>query len=190
MPDSKQDVTVLLKEISAGRSGAMEELLPLVYDELKLLAHARLRREFSESTLATTGLVHEAYLKLVRRPENVDWQGRGHFFAVASRAMRQVLVSRAIARKAEKRGGSSEVLAIDEEIHMTSERADELIALDEALAILQKENERAAQVVDLRYFGGFSITECAEILGISDVTVSRDWKVARLWLHDIMSTDD
>ena len=82
------------------------------------------------------------------------------------------------------------MLAIDEEIHMTSERADELIALDEALAILQKENERAAQVVDLRYFGGFSISECAEILGISDVTVSRDWKVARLWLHDIMSTDD
>jgi RNA polymerase sigma factor (TIGR02999 family) len=185
---SEAEVTVLLREISSGRREVFDELLPIVYDQLKVLAHGRLRREYGSSTLATTGLVHEAYLKLVRNPHQVDWQSRGHFFAVASRAMRQVLVGRAVARKAGKRGGTAEHIALDERIHMSEERADELIALGEALETLQQANPRIAQVVDLRYFGGFSIAECAEILGVSDATVNRDWRVARVWLFDFMNT--
>lgn len=180
------DVTVLLRQISSGRPEMMDALLPLVYDELKVLAHGRLNREYDQSTLATTGLVHEAYLKLVRNPDRVNWQGRGHFFAVASRAMRQVLVSRALARKANKRGGTAEHVSLDESIHMTEGRAEELIALNESLELLHDSNPRLARVVDLRYFGGFSIAECAKILNVSDATVNRDWRVARLWLFDVL----
>ena len=184
---SEQEVTVLLKEIASGRREVFDQLLPLVYDQLKVLAHGRLRREYGPSTLATTGLVHEAYLKLVRNPHEVNWQSRSHFFAVASRAMRQVLIGRAIARKAGKRGGAAEHVSLDEQLHMSEQRADELIALGEALETLQEENPRIAQVVDLRYFGGFNISECAEILGVSDATVNRDWRVARAWLFDFMN---
>ncbi len=180
------DVTVLLRQIASGRPEMMDALLPLVYDELKVLAHGRLNREYDQSTLATTGLVHEAYLKLVRNPDRVNWQGRGHFFAVASRAMRQVLVSRALARKASKRGGSAEHVSLDESVHMSDDRAEELIALNESLELLHESNPRLARVVDLRYFGGFSISECAKILGVSDATVNRDWRVARLWLFDVL----
>lgn len=186
---SAPDVTVLLQQLSDGRLEAMDQLLPLVYDELKVLARRRLAREYSDSTLATTGLVHEAYLKLVRNPDKVGWQDRAHFFAVASRAMRQVLVTRAIARKAQKRGGDAEHVSLDDAIPMTEARADELIALGEALGKLQETHTRMSQIVDLRYFGGFTIAECAEILDVSEATVNRDWRVARLWLYDFISSD-
>lgn len=180
------DITVLLREVSSGRAGAFDELLPLVYEQLKRLAHHRLAREYNPSTLATTGLVHEAYLKLVRNPDRVDWKDRNHFYAVASRAMRQVLVVRAIARKAAKRGNDAEHVSLEDVVPMTEARADELIALDEGLEELARLSPRVAQVVDLRYFGGFSIAESAEILGVSDATVNRDWRVARVWLLDFI----
>ncbi len=185
---STHSVTQLLREVSAGRPDAIDEVLPLVYDKLKLLASGRLKREYAGSTLATTGLVHEAYLKLVRGADGVDWQDRGHFFAIASRAMRQVLVSRAIARKAQKRGAAAEHVEIDDRVHMSAERADELIALDEALEQLQKTDPRAAQIVDLRYFGGFTVAECADLLGLSEATVNRDWRAARLLLFDLVKS--
>lgn len=181
------EITVLLNEISSGRTDAFDDLLPLVYDQLKRLAHHRLTREYNPSTLATTGLVHEAYLKLVRNPDRVNWKDRNHFYAVASRAMRQVLVGRAIARKAIKRGSDSEHVSVDDVVPMSDARAAELIALDEGLKELARINPRVAQVVDLRYFGGFSISEAAEILGVSDATVNRDWRVARVWLFDFMN---
>jgi RNA polymerase sigma factor (TIGR02999 family) len=157
-----------------------------VYDQLKSLAHRRLVREYDPSTLATTGLVHEAYLKLVGNADRIDWKDRNHFYAVASRAMRQVLVGRAIARKAIKRGNSAERVSVDDFIPMSEDRADELIALDEGLGELSKFNPRVAHIVDLRYFGGFSISEVADILGVSEATVNRDWRVARVWLFDFM----
>lgn len=181
-----QDITVLLRDISSGRANAFDDLLPLVYDQLKRLARHRLSREYGPSTLATTGLVHEAYLKLARNSDRVDWKDRNHFYAIASRAMRQVLVGRAIARKATKRGGSAEHVSVDEVIPMSEGRAAELIALDEGLNLLATSNPRVAQVVDLRYFGGFSISEAAEIMDISEATVNRDWRVARVWLFDFM----
>ncbi|NND70526.1 MAG: sigma-70 family RNA polymerase sigma factor [Rhodothermales bacterium] len=183
------DITYLLQEISAGNPDKMDDLFPLVYDELKVLAHHRLNREFSGNTLATTGLVHEAYLKLVRKPENVDWQSRSHFYAVASRAMRQVLVNRAYARKAQKRGSEYDHIVADDSIAMTEERAGELIALHEALKTLRKSEPRVADVVDLRYFGGFTVSECADILKVSESTVNRDWRLARLWLYSWISEE-
>jgi RNA polymerase sigma factor (TIGR02999 family) len=184
--DNDPDITVLLREISSGRVGALDDLLPVVYEQLKSLAHRRLVREYDPSTLATTGLVHEAYLKLVGNADRIDWKDRNHFYAVASRAMRQVLVGRAIARKAIKRGDSAEHVSVDDFIPMSEDRADELIALDEGLDELSRFSPRLAQVVDLRYFGGFSIAEAAEVLGVSEATVNRDWRVARVWLFDFI----
>lgn len=182
--ETEFDVTGMLQEISSGRAELVNDLLPHIYNQLKILAHRRLGREYSTPTVSTTGLVHEAYFKLVKNPDEVDWQGRKHFFAVASRAMGQVLVNRARARKAEKRGGDATAISIDGLMLMSEERADELIALSEALEILRVERPRVAQVVDLRYFGGFTAEECAETLGLSESTVSRDWKLARLWLFN------
>lgn len=182
--ETEFDVTGLLKEISLGNAELVNDLLPHIYDQLKILAHSRLGKEYSTPTVSTTGLVHEAYFKLVKNPDDVDWQSRKHFFAVASRAMGQVLVNRARARKAEKRGGDATKVSLDGIMVMSEERADELIALAEALEILRVEQPRVAEVVDLRYFGGFTAEECADILGLSESTVSRDWKLARIWLFN------
>ena len=187
-PETIEEITRILGEGLAG-ADATAALLPLVYDELKVLAHRRLNREYDRNTLQTTGLVHEAYLKLIRRPDNVDWKSRNHFFAVASRAMRQVLVNRAHARKSAKRGGNVERINLDDAVPMSEERADELIALDEALDMLRHSRPRIAGIVDLRYFGGFSISECSEILDLSESTVNRDWRVARVWLFDYIKPE-
>lgn len=179
-------VTSLLKDISNGRKEAFNELFPIVYDQLKVIARGRLNREGS-ATLATTDLVHEAYLKLVRHPDRVDWRDRNHFYAVVSRAMRQVLVTRAIARKTKKRGSGAEHVSYDERLQMSEQRAEELLAIDEGLKLLAETDERLAQVVELRYFGGFNISECANILQISEATVNRAWRVARVWLYNFIS---
>ncbi len=189
MSTAAAEVTSLLKDISSGRKEAFNELFPIVYDKLKAIARGRLNRESASATLATTDLVHEAYLKLVRHPDRIDWRDRNHFYAVVSRAMRQVLITRTIARKTAKRGAGAEHLSLDEGIHMTAERADELLAIDEGLKILGDTNERLAQVVELRYFGGFSILECASILDVSEATVNRDWRVAKAWLFNFISGD-
>ena len=176
------EITQLLRELTHGDDDAAGELFPLVYGELRAIAHGRLRNEPAGHTLNTTALVHEAYLKLVNQ-DRVDWQNRAHFFAVAARAMRRILIDYAVARKAQKRGGERRKVPLDEVVIMADQRSDELLALDEALRRLETINERHGRVIECRFFAGMSIEETAEALDISPATVKRDWTLARAWLH-------
>jgi RNA polymerase sigma factor (TIGR02999 family) len=177
---SPSDITRLLLEASHGRVDAMEALLPLVYVELKRLADAHMRQERPDHTLGTTGLVHEAYLRLVDSA-SIDWQGRAHFFGVASRAMRRILVDHARRRTAHKRSRQQGV-SLDDAVGAVELPGDEVLAVDEALERFARQDPRAAQLVELRYFAGFSIEEAAELLSISPATAKRDWALARAWL--------
>ncbi|HSK18688.1 MAG TPA: ECF-type sigma factor [Longimicrobiales bacterium] len=181
------DVTTLLRAHMAGEPDALEQLLPRVYDELRRIARARLRHEQPGHTLGATEVVHEAYVKLVPL-QNIDWQGRAHFFAVASRAMRNVLIDHAVRRRAAKRGGGAYAVALDENVASSTIPLDDLIALGEALDRLEAMDERQARVVECRWFGGLNLDETAEALGISAATVSRDWTFARAWLHRALAT--
>ena len=174
-------ITTLLKEIEAGDSSAVDMLLPRLYDELRVLAHAQLRRERPGHTLATTALVHEAYLKLVQQ-DSVNWKNRAHFLGVAALAMRRILINYANARLAEKRGGGRPVVTLEEEEIGRPVRAEELVALDEALERLARIDERQSNIVVYRFFGGLKQEEIAEVLGVSVPTVRRDWRLARAWL--------
>lgn len=175
-------ITQLLNELKDGNQAALDELMPLVYDELHRQASRYLRKERQGHTLQTTALIHEAYLKLVGF-DQVEWQNRNHFFAIASTAMRQILVDHARERKREKRGGSAENLPLDEALLVSAdEKSIDLIALDDALNRLVKMDERQAKVVELRYFSGLSIDETAEVLGIANSTVRLDWNLAKAWL--------
>lgn len=183
------DVSQLLYEVSNGKADAFEHLLPLIYDELKVLARHRLRAERSGHTLNTTALVHEAYLKLVDQTR-VEWKGRQHFFAVASEAMRRILIDYARRRQAGKRGGDQSFVPLDEAQDLAStdealsaEQAGELIALDEALERLAAFNAQGARVVQYRFFGGLGHDQIAELLGVSERTVRRSWMVAKAWLR-------
>lgn len=182
MDPVQKDITQLLHAHVAGEAGALDSLLPRVYDELRRIARGRLRREHPDHTLATTELVHEAFLKLVPL-ERVDWRSRAHFYAIASRAMRNVLVDHAVRRGAAKRGGGQESVALEEGAGATEKSLDELIALGQALTRLEQLDARQARIVECRFFGGLSLAETAEALGISAATVSRDWTFARAWLH-------
>ena len=186
-PDTNSDITVLLKKHSAGDAHALEQVLARVYDELRRIARSRLRRERPDHTLAATELVHEAFVKLVP-VERVDWRSRAHFFAIASRAMRNVLVDHAVRRGAAKRGGGVQALTLNEADGSLEQPLDELIALGEALNRLERLDARQAQVVECRFFGGLSIDETAEALNISAATVSREWTFARAWLHRELAT--
>ena len=177
------EITELLDGVSKGDAEATERLLPLVYNELRQLAHRQLRKERHDHTINTTALVHELYLKMVEHPMKLDWESRSHFFAVAARAMRQILVNYAKSRSRKKRGGGVPNVSLDEAVIMPEERAEELIALDEALEQLAKMNERQAKVVECRYFSGLTIEETASVLGVSVPTVNRDWTTAKLWLY-------
>lgn len=179
-------ITELLHAHAAGDAAALEQLLPLVYGELRRIARGRLRREQPGHTLAPTELVHEAFLKLVPLAR-VDWHDRTHFFAIASRAMRNVLIDHAVRRGAAKRGGGARPITLSEGAG-TPEPLDELIALGEALERLERLDARQARVVECRFFGGLSLDETAEALGISAATVSRDWAFARAWLHHELAT--
>lgn len=175
------DVTELLVAWRQDDPDALAKLLPIVYSELRQLAHARMRRESpGPRTLQTTALVHEVYLRLVDG-RRVSWQNRAHFYAVCARLMRRILVDRARARRAVKRGGGSAVALPDVEGEVPA-RSEDLLALDEALDRLSTVDARRADVVQLRYFGGLGVEETAEALGISPDQVRRDWRVARLWL--------
>jgi RNA polymerase sigma factor (TIGR02999 family) len=179
------EITGLLKAHASGDADALDLLLPRVYDELRGIARGRLRREGSGHTLAPTELVHQAFLKLVPL-ERVDWQSRAHFFAIASRAMRNVLIDHAERRRAAKRGGGAAVLSLESDAAVEGEAGidlDELIALGQALQRLEQLEARQARVVECRFFGGLSLDETAEALAISPATVSRDWTFARAWLH-------
>ena len=181
-----ETITRLLHDLKQGRRAAFDELLPQVYDELRRVAHFQLRNERADHTINTTALVHEAYLKLVDRRQ-MDWQSRAHFYAVAAMAMRQILVSYARRRKADKRGGGAVHVAFDEALGAFSdERAEELLALDEALVRLEAINPRHVRIVECRFFGGLTVVETAEALGVSPITVKRGWGMARAWLKDAL----
>ncbi len=179
---NSQNITRMLKEWSGGNRDALDQLLPLVYDELHRQASRYLRRERGDHTLQTTALIHEAYLKLIDQ-RDVRWQNRAHFFAIAATAMRRILVDYARERHRVKRGGSAENLPLDEAFQISSkEKSIDLIALDEALTRLAKFDGRQARVVELRYFSGLSNDETAEVLGVSNATVRLDWNLAKAWL--------
>jgi RNA polymerase sigma factor (TIGR02999 family) len=181
MSSSPSEVTHLLERLREDDREALDALLPLVYEELHRLAHLELRGEGPDITLRTTALVHEAYNKLVDN-HAVDWQGRSHFFGVAARAMRQVVINRARKRKAQKRGGDAPHLTLDEGRIAVDQQADRLVALDEALDRLAAFDERQSQVVECRFFGGMTIEETATALDVSPSTVKRDWRTAKVWL--------
>jgi RNA polymerase sigma factor (TIGR02999 family) len=182
MSQPRGDITTLLHAHVAGDSRALTELLPRVYDELRRIARIRLRRAGAAHTLTPTEVVHEAYLRLVPL-EGIVVQDRVHFFALASRVMRNVLVDQVVRRNAVKRGGGQVHVTLDAAAPSSERPLDELVELSRALDRLEQEDERQARVVECRFFGGLSIEETAECLGISAATVSRDWTFARAWLH-------
>jgi RNA polymerase sigma factor (TIGR02999 family) len=182
MVPQETEVTALLVEVANGNQAAQEQLVPLVYSELKKLARAYMRRERDDNTLQTTALVHEAYLRLVRH-QSPNWQGRSHFFGIAAQLMRQILIDHARGRLRRKRGGAKVVLPLDEALVFSPEQSKELVKLDEALNRLAKLDARQSRIVELRFFGGLSVEETAELLGVSPKTVKRDWAAAKAWLH-------
>lgn len=184
MKESDDNLTKLLKDFGRGDSEALQSIFPQVHEHLRRIAVKYMNRENSGHTLQPTALVHEAFLRLVEGKQ-VDWQDRTHFFAVAARMMRRILTDHAKAKRAEKRGGGGIRISFDEKMHggaTPPDEGDDLLALDEALNLLKLHNERQAQVVELRYFGGLSIEETAECLQASPATIKRDWNSAKLWL--------
>jgi RNA polymerase sigma factor (TIGR02999 family) len=181
-----KDVTTLLMEWSGGNSQAFNELMPMVYDQLRQLAARELRRERPNHTLHSTALVHEAYLKLIDQ-RRVQWKDREHFFAVASQAIRRILVTYARSRHASKRGGGATMLAFDESIALPDRKDVDLVALDDALESLSRLDAQQGRIIELRFFGGLSIDGTARAMGISTSTVARDWNVARAWLFRELS---
>ena len=179
---SPHRVTQLLAEWSHGDNAALVELTPLVYEELRRLAHHFMEGQRPDHTLQTTALVNEAYMRLADQTKP-SWQNRAHFFAVAARAMRQILVNYARSNRAQKRGGGALKVELDEVAIISPEESKEIVDLHEALERLAALNSRKAQVVELKYFGGLNYDEMAEVLKISPVTVRRDWEFAKLWLY-------
>jgi RNA polymerase sigma factor (TIGR02999 family) len=181
------DVTRILATVGHGDSQAAEQLLPLVYDELRKLAARRLAREKPGQTLQATALVHEAYLRLVDQDQAQCWESRGHFFACAALAMRRILFENARRKRRAKHGGDHEQIDVELATLPTRMAPDELIALDDALEELERHDPRKARLVTLRYFGGMTIEQAAAVLQISRVTAHRDWAYARAWLHHQMT---
>ncbi len=177
----EQDLTALLQRLDAGDERAPEELLPLVYDELRRLADSYMRNERSGHTLQATALVHEAYIRLVDW-EGVSWQNRAHFFAVAAQSMRRILVNHAVAKKARKRDFGQRI-ELDDNVSFGGRGDLDIIELDEALDALKERDEAQARVVELRFFGGLTIEETAHALNVSPATVKRDWAIAKTWLY-------
>jgi RNA polymerase sigma factor (TIGR02999 family) len=175
------DVTRLLLELSGGNREAVDALVPIVYGELRRIAGGQLRREGRGNTLQATALVHEAYLQLIEQRQ-VTWQSRAHFFGVAAQAMRRILLDNAKARHRLKRGGAAVRTSLDQAMLATEDRTADVIAIDEALVRLEALDARQAKIVELRFYGGLSVDETAEVLGVSAPTVKRDWASARLWL--------
>jgi RNA polymerase sigma factor (TIGR02999 family) len=179
------ELTRNLIEWRNGNEAAIEKILPVVYDELRRSARRNLRRESSDISIQTTELINEAYLKLVDQRE-MDWQNRAHFFAVAARVMRNVLVDRARSQRFAKRGGGARKVSTDEILIAAPEREVNVIDLHEALTILAEVDERKSRIVELRYFAGLSVEEIAEVLGVSAITVKREWLKAKAWLYQAL----
>lgn len=180
---SVEEITQLLKAWSEGDRAAFDRLMPLVYQELHRLAHRYMKREHAGHTLQTSALVNEAYLKLVNERE-MHWQSRGHFFAVASQLMRQILVDYARSRCALKRGEGKTAVDLDDVVQVSEDRLEEFLALDEALSNLAKFDMRKSRIAELRFFSGLSVEEVAHAIGVSEITVMREWRLAKAWLHD------
>jgi len=180
MNQPQKDVTILLNAVSAGEESAPEKLLEAVYGDLRRLAAKYMFNERGDHTLQATALVHEAFIRLVDW-ENVSWQNRAHFFAVAAQVMRKILVDHARTKNAGKRGGQK--IALDEAVSFAEEKDLNLLALEEALQNLEKLDARQAQIVELRFFGGLSIEETAYVLGVSETTVKREWTFAKAWFQ-------
>lgn len=179
----------MLIEMTNGNQDVVNQILPHIYDELRRLAGSYLRKERANHTLQPTALVHEAYMKLIDQ-RKVQWQNRAHFFGIAAQVMRRILMDHARKHQADKRGSGAEVLPIEEEILIVShDKSAELIALDDALENLSKMDPDKAKIVELRYFGGLSIEETAEVMGVSVPTVNRHWKMAKAWLYSQIAAD-
>ena len=177
------DITQLLKDYQGGKKDALDDLFPLVYDELRKLAASRMRSERGDHTLQPTALVHEAYLRLVEQ-HSADWQNRAHFFGLAAEMMRRILVNHAVKNNAEKRFGNQTRLALDEIVDFTGGADINLVSLDEALNKLAEFDPKQAKIVELKFFGGLTNEEIAEVTGVSDSTVKREWRIAKAWLHE------
>jgi RNA polymerase sigma factor (TIGR02999 family) len=181
------DVTQLLRAMRAGDQAAAESLLPLVYSELHNLARAYMRRERPDHTLQATALINEAYLRLVG--ENIDWSSRAHFIGIAAHVMRQVLVDYARAHNAQRRAGGLRRVEMQDDLAVSPERLEEVALVDEALSRLAAKNPRQARVVELRYFGGLSVEQIAQLLDVAPRSVKRDWSLARIWLFHELQPD-
>jgi RNA polymerase sigma-70 factor, ECF subfamily len=179
---ASHDVTQLLVAWTNGDQAARDQLISVVYEELYRLARRYMRKESPGHTLQTSALVNEAFLRLVEQ-RNVRWQNRSHFFAIAAQMMRRILVDYARSRSYAKRGGGAQALTLDEELIVSDQRSDEVVAVHEALEELAKFDARKSQIVELRFFGGLTIDETAEVLGVSPGTVMADWTVAKAWLR-------
>ncbi len=179
---SPEDITGLLIAWSGGDRAALDRLMPLVYQELRRLARRQMRRERPGDTFQTTALVNEAYLRLVDY-ERVQARDRSHFLSIAAQAMRRILIERARSRRTDKRGSNPQRVSLEDAANVSDERATELVALDDALRVLAAIDPRKSQLVELKYFGGLTIEETADVLGVSTPTVERDWRTAKIWLH-------
>jgi RNA polymerase sigma factor (TIGR02999 family) len=184
--NSAQEITRMLQAWSQGDDSALKTLTPLVYKELRRLAHRYMGRQPHGHTLQTTALVNEAYLRLVDVSQ-VSWQNRAHFFAVSAQLMRHILVDFARGRQSQKRGGAAQQVSLDQALEVSDGRGADLVRLDDALSLLSTLDARQARVVELRFFGGLSLEETAEVLKVSLGTVRRDWRMAKAWLHRELS---
>lgn len=190
MTPTPHEVTQLLVAWSNGDSAARDALMPLVHDELRRLAHRYMGRERPDHTLQTSALVNEAFIRLIDQ-KDVHWQNRAHFFGIAAQMMRRILVDYARKRGVAKRGGNPQCVPLDQVMIVSPERAAEIVALDDALNRLAELDQRKSQIIELRFFGGLSIEETAEVLGVSPGTVMRDWTFAKAWLRrEITSHND
>ncbi len=178
---SVNQITLLLVDWSKGDETALEQLMPLVYEELRQMARQYMKKQPSGHTFQTTELIHEAYLKLAGN-ENANWQNRAHFFGVASKAMRHILVDIARSKQRNKRGGQVDKITLEDNLVASHQRPDEIVRLDDALTLLARVDERKSRVVEMKFFGGLNIEEISEILKISPKTVKRDWQFSRSWL--------
>jgi RNA polymerase sigma factor (TIGR02999 family) len=184
-----RSVTQLLLDWRNGDPRALDKLMPLVYDELHRLAARYMRRERPDHTLQPTALIHEAYLRLADQ-RNLQWQNRAQFFAIAAQLMRRIVMKHAHRRHAAKRGGAARKLSIDEAIDLSRERAADLIALDDALTSLATIDPQEGRIVELRFFGGLTVEETAEVLGVSSATVKREWRTAKAWLRKEVASNN
>jgi RNA polymerase sigma factor (TIGR02999 family) len=183
MADSRGEVTRLLGRLRSGDAGASDQLMPLIYDELRRIAGVQMRRERPGHTLQSTAVVHEAYLRLMGE-QDLDWQNRAHFFAIAAKTMRRVLLDYARQRRAGKRGGErAQKVDLEAALLIADDKLDDVVAMDELLGRLQEMDPQQARIVELRFFAGLNVEETAEVMGISETTVKREWRSAKAWIH-------